>query len=45
MNDYIAYCGLDCEVCEARVAGLKGLIDGSEISKTDPEICGSGYEV
>lgn len=20
MNDYIAYCGLDCEVCEARLA-------------------------
>ena len=20
MNDYIAYCGLDCEVCEARIA-------------------------
>ena len=20
MNDYIAYCGLDCEICEARLA-------------------------
>ena len=20
MNDYIAYCGLDCETCEARLA-------------------------
>ncbi len=20
MNDYIAYCGLDCETCEARIA-------------------------
>ena len=20
MNDYIAYCGLDCEACEARLA-------------------------
>ena len=22
MNDYIAYCGLDCETCEARLATL-----------------------
>ena len=20
MNDYIAYCGLDCEICETRLA-------------------------
>ena len=23
MNDYIAYCGLDCETCEARLATVK----------------------
>jgi len=23
MNDYIAYCGLDCEICEARLATVK----------------------
>ncbi|MCR5687750.1 MAG: DUF3795 domain-containing protein [Lachnospiraceae bacterium] len=22
MNDYIAYCGLDCETCEARLATI-----------------------
>lgn len=22
MNEFIAYCGLDCEVCEARVATI-----------------------
>ena len=22
MNDYIAYCGLDCETCEARIATI-----------------------
>ena len=22
MNDYIAYCGLDCENCEARMAAI-----------------------
>ena len=22
MNEYIAYCGLDCEVCEARLATI-----------------------
>ena len=24
MNDYIAYCGLDCESCEARLATISG---------------------
>ena len=23
MNDFIAYCGLDCETCEARIATVK----------------------
>ena len=24
MNDYIAYCGLNCETCEARIATVNG---------------------
>ena len=24
MNDYIAYCGLDCETCETRLATIIG---------------------
>jgi len=24
MNDFIAYCGLDCETCEARIATVNG---------------------
>ena len=32
MNDYIAYCGLDCETCEARLATVK---NDNELRRTD----------
>ena len=43
MNDYIAYCGLDCEQCEARLATInnddvlraKVAKEWSELNKTD----------
>ncbi|MBE6014648.1 MAG: DUF3795 domain-containing protein [Lachnospiraceae bacterium] len=43
MNDYIAYCGLDCETCEARIATVnddndlraKVAKEWSELNKAD----------
>ena len=32
MNEYIAYCGLDCETCEARIATVK---NDNELRKND----------
>ena len=41
MNDYIAYCGLDCEACEARLATINN--DNElriKVSKEWSELCG-----
>ncbi|MBQ9467390.1 MAG: DUF3795 domain-containing protein [Clostridia bacterium] len=43
MNDYIAYCGLDCEKCEARIATVRN--DGdlrAAVAKKWSELNGVG---
>ena len=37
MNEYIAYCGLDCETCEARIATVND--DNDLRAKVAKEIC------
>ena len=48
MNDYIAYCGLDCETCEARLATVYNdnelrIKVSKEWSKTDDEAMEPDY--
>ena len=41
MNDYIAYCGLDCEACEARLATVNNDDElRIKVSKEWPELNG-----
>ena len=44
MNDYIAYCGLDCETCEARLATVKNEIRTCAMQK-QVETCGDCPEM
>ena len=43
MNDYIAYCGLDCETCEARLATVNNdnelRIKVSKIGNNSDALC------
>ncbi len=49
MNEYIAYCGLDCEACEARLATVNNdnelRIKVSKEYKTSGEEGTHGYEL